>query len=133
MVEIFDGLNNVLCSSEEAGSSSADLQVVLAHSGSVEHGVEGGDLIHLHGSHLQNLGSLVHRRQSQKVVVLLLSDEQHGNTRRRLVIVRELIQQNVNGLVRFFSELKWSLVQVIFSVSMVGKGGKGLDSLRCSG
>ena len=69
-------------SSNHAWGGSADLKVVLADSGSVEHREERGDLIDLHWGHLENLGSLVHGRQSQEVVVLLLSKEQYWkNTR----------------------------------------------------
>jgi hypothetical protein len=50
--------------------------VVFAYFGSVEHRVEGGNLIDLHGRHFKNLGDLVHGRESKEIVVLLLSDEQ---------------------------------------------------------
>ena len=53
--------------------------MIFANLGSIEHGVEGGYLVHLHLSHFEDLGSLVHGRQGQEVVVLLLSDEEHGD------------------------------------------------------
>ena len=58
--------------SEHAWGSAADLEMVLADLGSVEHGVEGGDLVDLHVGHFEDLGSLVHGAQRQEVVVLLL-------------------------------------------------------------
>jgi len=50
--KVFDSLHDVLSSSEHARSGSTDLEVVLADLSSVEHGVETGYFIHLHGSHL---------------------------------------------------------------------------------
>ena len=65
--------------SEHAGGRATHLQVVLADLRPVEHRVEGSDLVDLHGGHFEDLGGLVHGRQSQKVVVLLLSDEKNGD------------------------------------------------------
>ena len=64
---------------EHARSGAANLQVVLADLGSVEHGVESGDFVNLHRGHLEDLGGFVHSRQGQEVVVLLLRNEEHGN------------------------------------------------------
>lgn len=61
---------------EHARSGSANLQMVLADLGSVEHGVEGSDFINLHWGHLEDLGGLVHGRKGQEVIVLLLCNEQ---------------------------------------------------------
>ena len=65
--------------SDHARSGAAHLQVELAYSAAVEHGVETGYLVDLHGSHVENLGDLVHRRESEVVLVLLLRYEEQGD------------------------------------------------------
>lgn len=107
---------------EEAGGRAADLEVVLADLGAVEHRVEGSDLVDLHGGHLEDLCNLVHRGQGQEVVVLLLSDEQDRNAARRLVVVRVLGLKRLDGGVGLVSELEWRLIQVVVRVSMVREG-----------
>ena len=64
---------------DHAGSCAAELDVILAESGSVEHGIERGDLVDLHGFHFQNLSDFVHSRKCKEIVVLLLSDEKDWN------------------------------------------------------
>lgn len=46
--------------SEHARSGSAYLQMILADLATIEHSVETGNLINLHGGHVQNFGNLVH-------------------------------------------------------------------------
>ncbi len=45
---------------EQARCGAANLEMILADFGSVEHRVKGGDLVNLHGGHFKNLGDLVH-------------------------------------------------------------------------
>ena len=59
-----------------AGGGPADLKVILSDLGAVEHGVEGGDLVDLHGLHVEDFGDLVHCGESQEVIVLLLCDKE---------------------------------------------------------
>ena len=75
------GVHALAYSSDHARCCTAELDVVLTRLSAIEHRVEGSDLVHLHGLHLQDLRHLVHGRQSQEVVVLLLSDEQDWNDR----------------------------------------------------
>ena len=117
---------------EHARSGAANLQVVLADLGSVEHGVEGGDFVDLHGGHLEDLGGLVHGREGQEVVVLLLCNEQDGDDCGRLVVVGVLGQELLNGSVALSRELEGRLLQVVLRVAMVRKRAKA-KSLRRSG
>lgn len=48
---------------------------MFADLGTVEHRVEGSNLVNLHWSHLKSLGHLVHRGESQEVIVLFLHEE----------------------------------------------------------
>ena len=105
--------------------------MVLANLCSVEHGVEGGDLVDLHGGHLEDLGSLVHGGKREEVIVLLLSDEQDWDDGRGLVVVGVLGKELLNGCVAFSSELKRCLLLVVFSVTMVCKRTEA-ESLRSS-
>ena len=93
--KVFHGLNDISClkhhkqrliqknhdfygctyTSEHAGSGAANLKVILANLRPVEHGIESGDFIHLHGGHFENLCCLVHGRECQEVIVLLLGNE----------------------------------------------------------
>ena len=117
--------------SEEARGGATDLQMVLANLCPVEHGVERGDFIDLHGGHLEDLGSLVHSRQSQEVVVLLLGDEKHGDHGAALVVVRVLVKELLDSCVRLVVELEWRLLQVVCGVTMVRERTKG-TLLCCS-
>ncbi len=98
--------------------------MVLANLGSVEHRVEAGDLVNLHGRHLEDLSSLMHGRERQEVVVLLLSDEQDGDASRGLIVVGVLGQQVLDGSIALISELEGTLIQVVLSVAMVGEGAE---------
>ncbi len=99
--------------------------MVLADLRSIEHSVERGNLIDLHGGHLEDLGDLVHSRQSQEVIVLLLSDEKSGDHAAGLVVVGVLGLELFNGGVAFLGELKGALFEVIFGISMVREGAEG--------
>ena len=111
-------------STDHAWGCPADLEVVLANFSAVEHRVEAGNFVDLHRGHIEDLCSFVHGGQGQKVVVLLLSDEEHRNDCRRLVIVGVPGQELLDGSVRLLSKFEWSLIQVVFSVSMVRKSTK---------
>ena len=82
-----------------AGGSAANLEVILAELCAVEHRVEGSDFVHLHRSHLEDLGDLVHSGKSKEVIVLLLSDKQDGDDAAGLVVVRVLGEKSLNGSV----------------------------------
>ena len=73
--------------------------MILSNLRSVEHGIETGHLVYLHGSHLKDLCNLVHRRKSQEVIVLLLSDEQDGDDSGGFVVVRVLLEESFDGSV----------------------------------
>lgn len=109
---------------EHARGGAADLQVVLANLRSVEHGVERGNLVDLHWGHFEDLRRLVHGGQSQKVVVLLLSNEQYRDASRGLVVSGVLVENSVNSGVRLLTELEGTLLEVVFSVSVVGEGAE---------
>ena len=111
--------------SEHARSSSAHLQVEFAHLRSVEHRVKTGDFIHLHGGHVEDLGSFVHSGEGQEVVVLLLSDEQDGDHCRRLIVWRVLGLEKLNCGVSLLRELEGGLFKVVLGVSMVGESREG--------
>ena len=118
--------------SDHAGGGSAHLKMILANLGSVEHSEETGDFVDLHRGHLQDLGCLVHRSEGQEVVVLLLRDEKRGNHTRRLVVIRVLGHEGLDGSVRLLSEFEGGLVKVILSVSMVGEGREGSLLSSCT-
>lgn len=84
--EVLDGLNNVTGAAEHARCGAADLEMVLADLGAVEHGIERGDFVDLHGSHVEDLGDLVHGGEGQEVVVLLLRDEEGRDAGGLLVV-----------------------------------------------
>lgn len=107
--------------SEETRSRAAHLQVVLADLRSVEHRVKARDFVDLHWSHLEDLGDLVHRRESQEVVVLLLSDKQNWDHARRLVVAWVLLLQDLNCRIRLVRELEWRLLKVVLGVAVVCK------------
>ncbi len=111
--------------SEHARGCATDLQVVLANLRSVEHSVERGNLIDLHRGHLEDLGDLVHSRQSQEVIVLFLSDKKSGDHAAGLVVVGVLGLELFNGGVAFLGELKGALFEVIFGISMGREGAEG--------
>jgi hypothetical protein len=115
---------------KHARRRAADLEVVLADFGSVEHCVEGRNLVHLHRSHLQHFRCLVHRRQSQKVIVLFLGDKEGRDHSRRLVVVWVLGEELLNGCVAFRSELKRRFLEVVLSVAMVGESAER-EALGC--
>lgn len=117
---------------EHAWGSSANLQVVFANLGSVEHGVESSHFIDLHWGHFQDLGSFVHGGQSQEVVVLLLGDEKDWDDSRRLVVIWELSEELLNGGVRSLSELERRFFQVVFCVSVVSESTKWSSCLHLS-
>lgn len=79
-----------------AWSGAADLQVVLAHLGAVEHRVERGDFVDLHRGHLEDLCHFVHCGQSEEVIVLLLRDKQHWDDAARFVVVGVPLEQGIN-------------------------------------
>ena len=81
---------------DHARGGSAHLKVILANLCTVEHGVERSDFVHLHGSHLEDLGDFVHGSESKEVIVLLLSDKQDGNAATRLVVVWVLSEKSFN-------------------------------------
>lgn len=120
---LWDGID-LSYTSEHAWSSSAYLQVVLSNSGPVEHSIETGDFVHLHGNHLKNLGHFVHGGQGEEVVVLFLSHHEEGDAGGVLVVGRVLSQDLPNLLIVLWSELKWSLVSVVLSISVVHKSTK---------
>mmetsp|Transcript_13420 Transcript_13420/g.34620 ORF Transcript_13420/g.34620 Transcript_13420/m.34620 type:complete len:252 (-) Transcript_13420:46-801(-) len=74
--------------SDHAGGGAAHHEVVLAHLRPVEHGVEGGDLVHTDRGCLQQLGHHVHGSESEKALVLRLCQRQQRNDGRALVVVR---------------------------------------------
>ena len=117
-------MREITYSTDHAWGCPADLQVVLADSSTIEHRVEAGNFVDLHWGHIEDLCSFVHGGQGQKVVVLLLRDEEHGNDCRRLVIVGVPGQERLDGSVRLLSKFEWSLIQVVFRVSMVRKSAK---------
>ena len=79
-----------------ARSGAADLQVVLADLGSVEHRVERGDFVDLHRCHFEHLGHLVHRGECKEVIVLFLRDKQHWDHAARFVVVWVPLKKGLN-------------------------------------
>ena len=79
-----------------ARSGAADLQVVLAHLGAVEHRVERGDFVDLHRGHLEHFCHLVHSGQREEVIVLLLRDKQHWDDAARFVVFGVPLEQGLN-------------------------------------
>ena len=118
---ILDGLDDVSGTTELARSGTAYLEVILSDLGSVEHRVERGNLVHLHGLHVQDLSDLVHGGECEEVVVLFLSDEQSRDACALLVVARVLIQQVLNLFVVLLGELKRSVLIIVLSVSVIGK------------
>ena len=80
-----------------AGSSPANLKMIFSDLCSVEHSVETGHLVNLHGCHLKDLGNLVHCGKSQEVIVLLLSDKQNRDDTGRFVVVWVLLEKSFDG------------------------------------
>ena len=81
-----DSINDLSCSSDHARGSSTDLEVVLSYLGAVKHSVERGNLVNLHGLHVEDLSNLVHGREGEEVVVLFLSDEQSRDACALLIV-----------------------------------------------
>ena len=79
-----------------ARSGAADLQVVLAHLGAVEHRVERGDFVDLHRGHLENFRHFVHSGECEEVIVLLLRDKQHWDDAARFVVFGVPLEQGIN-------------------------------------
>ena len=96
---------------------------------SVEHSVETGHLVNLHGCHLKDLGNLVHCGKSQEVVVLLLSDKQNRDDTGRFVVVWVLLEKSFDCCVRFLGEFEGAFRHVVFRVSVIGKGRGERESL----
>ena len=92
---------------------------------SIEHGVEGGNLVDLHRLHLEDLSDLVHRRQSQEVVVLLLGNEEHWNDSAMLVVVWEVTKLFLDLFVILSCKFEWSFLNVILSISVVDESPHG--------
>ena len=76
---LLSSIHAVSNTSDHARGRATELNVILTKSGPVEHGIERGNLVDLHGFHFQNLSDFVHCRKCQEIVVLLLSDEQDWN------------------------------------------------------
>lgn len=93
--------------------------MILAHLGPIEHGVEGSDLVDLHGSHVEDLGDFVHGGEGQEVVVLLLGNEQDRDAGRLFVVGRVLLEELIDLLVVLRGELEWSLLIVVLRVTMI--------------
>jgi len=125
MREVLHSLDDISRSTEHARGGTAHLQVVLADLGTVEHGVERCDFIHLHGRHVENLGDLVHCREGEEVVVLLLSDEESRDASGLLVVRGVLVEQILDLSVVLRGELEGSIVIIVLGVSVVRKGGEG--------
>lgn len=75
------------------------LNEVFSDFGAVEHGVEGGHLVHSHGGHVQHLGDLVHRSEGKPATGLSLSQVQHGNNAGLLVVLGVSVHNKL-GLVQ---------------------------------
>ena len=71
----------------------AQLQVEAAHGRPVVHGVEGGDLVHAHGRHLEELRDGVHDADAGEAVLALAKVEQrhHG----RLLVLRRVALEDL--------------------------------------
>jgi hypothetical protein len=124
MCVVLDRLHHLTSSSKHARSGPTHLQVVLAYLSAVEHSVERCHLIHLHGSHVQDLGYLVHCREGKEVLILLLSKEEHWDACRFLVVGRVLFEQLSNLLIILLGELKGCIFIIVLSVTMVHKRTK---------
>ena len=83
-----DSLFDVLRTADHARRRAAQLDEVLAHLGAVEHGVEGGHLVHAGGGRAHDLGHLVHGRYRQPAPVLSLRQVQERDDARLLVVGR---------------------------------------------
>ena len=68
----FNGALNVFGSANHAGCGAAELNKVLSHLCSIEHGVEGGDFVDSCWSHVDNVGNLVHGGDGQPTAMLAL-------------------------------------------------------------
>ena len=62
--------------------------MVLSHLAPIEHGVEGGHLIHADLRHVKNLCHAVHGSQAEPAFVLLLRNVQDGDAGGGLVVGR---------------------------------------------
>ena len=126
---LLDSLDDVSRTSQLARGCSAHLQVILADLGPIEHGVEGGDLVDLHGLHIEDLGDFVHCGESEEVIVLLLRDEQGRDACRLLIVRGVFVEQLLYLLVVLFGELERRVLVVVLSVPVVRKRTE--RTLRC--
>ena len=68
----FNGALNVFGSANHAGCGAAELNKILSHLCSIEHGVEGGDFVDSCWSHVDNVSNLVHGGDGQPTAMLAL-------------------------------------------------------------
>mgnify|MGYP007037756364 CR=1 FL=1 len=69
---LLDVLEDVVGAANHARRGGAGLDEILAHRLAVEHGVEGGHLVHADFGHVQQLGHRVHGLERQPAAVLAL-------------------------------------------------------------
>ena len=73
------GCDDIFGASELAGGGSADLEMELADSFPVEHGVEGGHLVYVHLVDLSYFGYFPHGGEGEEVIVLFLCEGEEGD------------------------------------------------------
>lgn len=114
----FTSMDNILRSSELAGSSSTNLKMKFPNSFSIEHSVEGGNLIYVHFIDFYNFSNFSHSIQRQEVIALFLSKMKKWYDCRSFPIWWKLGQYIFNFFIIFGSELEGSRIIIIFSLSM---------------
>jgi hypothetical protein len=97
---------------------SADLNKVLAHGGSVVHGVERSDLVHSHGRHLKKTSNLVHDTNAGEAVLALAEVEQRHDSS-LLVLGRVSLEDLGNDGLVLFAEFEGDVGVVVLGVSML--------------
>lgn len=79
--------------------------------GPVEHGVEGRDLVHTHGRHLEQLGDIVHHADARPALVLSLAEVEEWD-HRGLLVLRGVVGDDLLCALHVLGiELEWDLAK----------------------
>jgi hypothetical protein len=99
------GFNNFLWPSQLARSCSADIEIELDDSFSVEHCIEWGDFVNIHFVDLTNFCYSLHCVLGQEVGILFLSQMKQGYNGRTFPVWWVLASDLVNFLVILLCEI----------------------------
>lgn len=131
------GVQDLCRPPEHTRCCRANLDKVCTDRLTVEHGVEGGDLVNAHSWHLQQLRDVVHDANTCPALVLALAEVEQGNDGGFLVLGRVPCNDLLGTLHVFGVEFEGDLGVVVLrvpvheeSIRPPGRGGRQEPSLR---